>query len=360
MTEAPSRRVGVLGAGWGTRVSVHAFRAAGWEVAGLWSRRPERAAAEAERLEIPFHTHDAQALFERPEIDAVAIHTPPHIHLDLCRAAFTAGKHVLCDKPFTTNIGDARALLAAAEASDRTAMINFEFRFAPLRLQVARLVSEGAIGDVRHVSVDIQSTNPLLQLERPWRLDPALGGGLLNELGSHAIDQLRQWFGELASVSAHLGSYPPAELEPGLSSEDHISASFTLVSGGIVTLAMSWVSDPPLGLRIVITGSEGVIRATSPGGMLTEGEVALGRAGGDGFTTVEPPAEQAAITGGAVGMSALLINTFAEGIEAGHSPSPNFEDGLHSQIALDAVRESAASGRTVQLSPRSAGGDVTE
>ena len=350
MTAAQPRRVGVLGTGWGTRVSVHAFREAGWEVAGLWSRRPERAAAEATRLEIPFHTHDAQALFDRPDIDAVAIHTPPHLHLEHCRAAFAAGKHVLCDKPFTTNLADARALLEAAEASDRTAMINFEFRFAPLRLQVASLLADGTIGDLRHVSVDIQSTNPLLQLERPWRLDPALGGGLLNELGSHAIDQLRQWFGELASVSAQLGSYPPPELDPGLSSEDHISASFTLVNGGIVTLAMSWVSDPPSGLRIVITGSKGVIQATSPGGMLTDGEVALGRAGEDTFTTLDAPAEQAAIAGGAVGMSALLINAFAEGIDAGHSPSPNFKDGLQSQIALDAVRESAATQRTIQLS----------
>lgn len=350
MTTTPPRRVGILGTGWGTRVSVHAFRAAGWEVAGLWSRRPERAEAEAARLEIPFHTHETQALFDRPEIDAVAIHTPPHLHLEHCRAAFAAGKHVLCDKPFTTNLADARALLEAAEASDRTAMINFEFRFAPLRLQVANLLAEGNIGDVRHVSVDIQSTNPLLQLERPWRLDPALGGGLLNELGSHAIDQLRQWFGELASVSAQLGSYPPPELDPDLTSEDHISASFTLDNGGIVTLAMSWVSDPPLGLRIVITGAKGVIQATSPGGMLTEGEVTLGHAGEDTFTTLNPPTDHEAATGGAVGMSARLIDAFAKGIDTGHSPSPNFTDGWHSQIALEAVRQSAATGRTFELS----------
>ena len=113
---------------------------------------------------------------------------------------------------------------------------------------------------------------------------------------------------------------------------------------------MSWVSDPPLGLRIVITGSEGVIRATSSGGMLTEGEVALGRAGQDGFTPAETPADQAAAAaGGAVGASARLIQAFEQGIDAGLSASPNFADGLHSQIALDALRESAATGRTVEL-----------
>ena len=343
------RRVGVLGTGWGARVSVPAFRAVGWEVAGLWSRRPERATAEASRLEIPFATDDWQALIQRPDIDAVAIHTPPHMHLELCRAAFAAGKHVLCDKPFATNTADARELLAAAGASECTAMVNYEFRFALLRLLIASLLSEGAIGAVRHVSMDLHTTNPLLQMDRAWRLDPSHGGGLLNELGSHAIDRLRQWVGELETVSAQLGSYPPPDLDPAFTSEDQVSATFTFAGGGIATLSLSWVSDPPAGLRIVITGSEGVIVATSPGSMLTEGEVLLGRAGENGFSRVDVASEDAA-GGGAVEASARLIRAFEQGIEEGRTPSPNFEDGWWSQIALDGVRESAATGRVVELS----------
>ena len=343
------RRVGVIGTGWGARVSVPAFRAAGWEVAGLWSRRPERATAEASRLEIPFATDDWQALIQRPEIEAVAIHTPPHMHLELCRAAFTAGKQVLCDKPFATTVADARELLVAAEASHCTAMINYEFRFAPLRLQIASLLSEGAIGAVRHVNMDLHTTNPLLQMDRAWRLDPSHGGGLLNELGSHAIDRLRQWFGELETVSARLGSFPPPGLDPAFTSEDQISATFTFAGGGVATLSLSWVSDPPVGLRVVFTGSEGVIVATSPGSMLTEGEVLLGRAGEDGFSKVDVPSEDFAGSG-AVDASARLIRAFAQGIDEGRSPSPNFVDGLQSQIAIEGVRESAATGRVVELS----------
>ena len=340
----------MFGTGWGTRVSVPAFQEAGWEVAGLWSRRPERAAHFAERLGIPYSTGDAQALIERPEIDAVAIHTPPHMHLDLCRAAFDAGKHVLCDKPFATNIADAEAMLEAAEASGLTAMVNYEFRFAPLRQQIQRLVADGAIGDMRHVSVDLQTTNPMLEFERPWRLDPAHGGGLLNELGSHAIDRLRQWFGDLTAVSAQMESSPPEGLEPQFTSEDHISATFEFVNGGIAVLSMSWVTEPPLGMRIVIGGSEGTILATSPGAMLSEGEVSLGRAGEDGLTMVEPPADQAAVAaGGAITASARLIEAFAAGIDNGESPSPNFEDGLQSQIVIEAMRESNATGRVVRL-----------
>ncbi len=340
----------MFGTGWGIRVSVPAFREAGWEVAGLWSRRPERAAHFAERLQIPYSTGDAQALIARPEIDAVAIHTPPHMHLDLCRAAFDAGKHVLCDKPFATNIPDAEPMLQAAEASGLTAMVNYEFRFAPLRQQIQRLIADGAVGDVRHVSLDLHTTNPMLEFDRPWRLDPAHGGGLLNELGSHAIDRLRQWFGELAAVSAQMESSPPQGLDPQFTSEDHISATFELASGGIATLSMSWVTNPPLGMRIIIAGSEATIMATSPGMMLSEGEVLLGRAGDDGLTRVEPPADQPAFAaGGAITTSARLIEAFAEGIDKGTSPSPNFEDGLQSQIAIEAMRKSNATGQVVRL-----------
>lgn len=350
MTGSKPKRVGVFGTGWGTRVSVPAFRAAGWEVAGLWSRKPERAATTAQRLEIPFATHEAAALLDRPEIDAVAIHTPPHMHLDLCRAAFAAGKHVLVDKPFATNVEDARKLAAAAEDSSLTAMVNYEFRYAPLRAQVEQLLKRGAIGEVRHASIDVQTTNPLLQMDRPWRLDPAHGGGLLNELGSHGIDRFRQWFGDIASVSSQFASFPPEGLDPSFTSEDQISASFTFESGATATLSMCWVSDPPLGLRIVITGSDGVILATSPGSMLSEGEVAIGRSGDDHFNAVPVPDDDSdELPKDAVGVSARLIQAFAAGIEAGHSPPPDFTDGLQSQIAIDAMRESAATDRVVAI-----------
>ena len=352
MATGDLKRVGVFGTGWGTRVSVPAFRAAGWEVAGLWSRKPERAAMMAERLDIPFATHEAAALLDRDEIDAVAIHTPPHMHLDLCRDAFAAGKHVLVDKPFATNVEDARALAAAAEASHRTAMINYEFRYAPLRRQVELLLHDGAIGEVRHASISLHTTNPLLQMDRPWRLDPAHGGGLLNELGSHAIDRFRQWFGNIAAISAQLSSIPPDGLPEGLTSEDQISAGFSFESGATATLSMSWVSDPPLGLYVVITGSDGVIQATSPGSMLSEGEVKLGRIGDAELSSVDPMDDGANdLPADAVGISARLIRAFATGIDEGYSPMPDFNDGLHSQIAIEAMRESSAAGRVVRLTP---------
>ena len=99
MTEQHGLRIGVLGTGWGTRISVPALRAEGWHVAALWSRNAERAEKQAAELEIPFATNDASALINRPDIDAVTIVTPTPTHRDLCLAALAAGKHVLAEKP---------------------------------------------------------------------------------------------------------------------------------------------------------------------------------------------------------------------------------------------------------------------
>lgn len=344
-------RVGVAGAGWGTRVSVPAFRAAGWEVAGLWSRRPERAREEADRLGIDWCTDDADALLTRAGIDAVAIHTPPHTHLDLCLRAFAAGKHVLLDKPFTMNAAEAAQLREAAQASGLTAMVNFEFRFAPLRRQILDLLATGTIGVLRHALITTHVSNPLVALERPWRLEPEAGGGVLNELGTHAIDQVRQWFGEIVAVSADLGSFPPAGLDAASPSEDWFSAIFTLEGGARVGQTISWVTQPEQGTRITIVGSEGVIAVQSAGSVLFDGVVTLGRAGEAEFVVVPPPPDQAefASGNGAVEASRRLIAALQRGIAEGRSPTPDFEDGWRSQRVVDAVRASAGEGRVVQL-----------
>ena len=347
---AAAMRAAVLGAGWGARVSVPAFRAAGWDVAGFWSRTPERAKEHAERLKIPFATTEAAELFAAPGIDAVAIHTPPALHLPLCRAALDAGKHVLCDKPFAMSVAEAEEIAALAEASGPIAMINYEFRFAPLPLQIKDLLDQGAIGRFHHAAVETHVTNPLIGLGIAWRLDPRQGGGILNELGSHYVDRLRQWFGDISSLSARLASFPPPDA-PALATEDWLGATCSFRNGGHATLNLSWVAELPLGSSVSIAGSEGVLTARCADSMLCSGEITLGRRGEPEVEVVPPPPGQLEFQpeNAPIAASSRLIAAFADGIETGVSPHPNFSDGLQSQIAIDAMRESAATGRVVQL-----------
>ena len=351
-------RIGVLGTGWGTRISVPALRAEGWHVAALWSRNAERAAAQAAELGIPFATHDASALIHRPDIDAVTIVTPTPTHRDLCLEALAAGKHVLAEKPMAMNAGEAEEMAAAAESAGVTAMINFEFRFTPQRLHVQRLVADGYLGSLRHGMVELYWAPPLAERELNWRSQAAMGGGVLNEHGSHYIDALHQWLGDVRSVSARVETFVPQRRGSGsgppasrADADDFFTATFGMANGGVVVLTQSWAAAFGLGMRATLAGSGGMLVTTCRETMMFDGEVCGAPAGSDALQPLSLPADIAPFDepDWRVGSSRRLLREFLRGIRDGCSPAPNFADGLRCQRVLDAIRESAGSGGTVVL-----------
>src|ERR1700716_1979053 len=94
-----TRKIGVIGVGFGAQVHVPGFRSEGWEIAAICSRNREKALEAAKTAGIADVHTDAMELIARDDIAAVAITTPPRFHHDLVIAALNAGKHVLCEKP---------------------------------------------------------------------------------------------------------------------------------------------------------------------------------------------------------------------------------------------------------------------
>src|SRR4051794_41106175 len=123
--------VAVVGTGFGCLTHARALRAAGFEVEALVGRDPAKTAERAARFEIPHASVSLADVLERDGIDAVTIATPPHSHGPIAHAAIAAGKHVLCEKPFTRDTAEARALLAAAERAGVVHLLGAEMRFTP-------------------------------------------------------------------------------------------------------------------------------------------------------------------------------------------------------------------------------------
>ena len=353
MTEQHGLRIGVLGTGWGTRISVPALRAEGWHVAALWSRNAERAEQQAADLEIPFATNDASALINRPDVDAVTIVTPTPTHRDLCLEALAAGKHVLAEKPMAMNAGEAEDMAAAAESAGVTAMINFEFRFTPQRLHVQRLLAEGYLGRLRHGMVELYWAPPLAERDLNWRSQAVMGGGVLNEHGSHYIDALHQWVGDIRSVSARVETFVPQRRGAGgeADAEDFFTATFGMAQGGVVVLTQSWAAAFGQGMRATLAGSEGMLVTACRETMMFDGEVCGAPAGGEDLQVLPLPPDIVPFDEAdwRVASSRRLLREFLRGIREGCSPVPNFADGLRCQRVIDAIRESARSGRTVML-----------
>ncbi|MCB1037363.1 MAG: Gfo/Idh/MocA family oxidoreductase, partial [Acidobacteria bacterium] len=89
--------VAILGTGWGSRVQLPCFRAAGLEITAVWARSSEAAREATLRHGVPYTSTDWRQLLEEARVDLVAVVSPPHLHREMTLAALEAGKHVLCE-----------------------------------------------------------------------------------------------------------------------------------------------------------------------------------------------------------------------------------------------------------------------
>src|SRR5215475_3015053 len=121
------------------------------QVRAIAARDPVRAAAFSGKWGIPVIHSGYSELIADPELDAVYVPLPNGLHAQWTLAALAAGKHVLCEKPFTSNADEARRVAAAAAGTDLVVMEAFHYRYHPLMIRAVDLVGSGAIGEVRHV-----------------------------------------------------------------------------------------------------------------------------------------------------------------------------------------------------------------
>src|ERR1700704_3735508 len=139
--------IAVVGRRFGTRVQVPALRAAGFDVLALVGR--DRAAYKAGSLQIPNACGSLAEALALPGVDAVAIATPPDTHFALALEAVESGRHVLCEKPFTTNAEQASQLVTAIARVGVVGALGHEFRWNPARAAVGTAIASGAIGSLR-------------------------------------------------------------------------------------------------------------------------------------------------------------------------------------------------------------------
>ncbi len=359
------KRVAILGAGFGTRVTVPALRAEGWDVRALFSRRPERAEAIATKLEIPHYSADAHAILARDDVDMVVVSTPTSTHHDMLLAALAAGKHVLCEKPLASNQDEGRAMVEAAEASGLTVMCNFEFRFSEHRLHITQLLEAGQIGRPQSAIATLHFARPMSTGPLDWRSRLDMGGGALNEHCSHYFDALRGWMGDVTTVSAHVTAHEMRRIDPEsravltADADDFVSATLTFESGAVAIVGMVWSERVPASGMLHLTGTEGTISHTSPTGLFAQGSVSFtarlrdGRiAPEDAEVRPQPKNIESLPEPEIVAASRRLLREFELGVAEGCSREPNLNDGLYAQAMLDAARESSRASRVVEVVPR--------
>ncbi|MBN1797906.1 MAG: Gfo/Idh/MocA family oxidoreductase [Spirochaetales bacterium] len=170
------------------RVSSALTRSSAVETHGLASRRSEQAKTWAKKLGIPRWYGSYQELLEDPEIDAVYIPLPNHLHEEWIKKAADAGKHVLCEKPLTLTAAQAQAAVDYCKKAKVKIMEAFMYKCHPQWRRARELAAVGEIGKLRfvHTFFCYSNTNP-----RDIRNNPEMGGGALYDIGCYAVSAAR-------------------------------------------------------------------------------------------------------------------------------------------------------------------------
>jgi scyllo-inositol 2-dehydrogenase (NADP+) len=290
-----------------------------------------------------------EVIARRAEIDVVVVATSNAAHVPLARAAIDAGVAVVVDKPLASDLDDARALVEHAARRGVMLTVFHNRRWDGDFLTVRRLMGEGALGHVHRFESRFERWRPEVGPGWRERSDPAEGGGLLLDLGSHLVDQALVLFGPVVSVYAECDVR-----RAGAEVDDDTFVALTHASG---VRSHLWVSATAarLGPRLRVLGDRAAY--VKYGLDVQEAALQNGRVvGGEGWG--EEPAEDWGILG--AGPDAAPLRTepgayqrFYEGVvravRDGEPPPVAPSDAVAGMEILNAARRSHDERRVVHL-----------
>lgn len=372
-------RVGMLGFGFIGKVHAYGyaniplffdqteFRA---RITHVCTAKAESASRAAALIGAETATTDYRAITENPETDIVDICTPNNLHKDAILSAMANGKHIYCEKPLVVNMAEAREIQAAMNTYRATAQMTLQNRFFPATIRAKELIDEGRLGKIlefRAAYLHSGSADPQAPLK--WKLSGASGGGVIADLASHVLDLTHHLIGDYSALTAQTRiAYPdrPSAADPTkrvtVDAEDSVMILARMKSGAQGQISASKIATGAEDeLRIEIHGSQGALRynGMDPHHVEFYDATAAGSPFGGvrGWTSIDTgqryekpagfPGPKFAI--GWMRAHMQCIYSFLEHVHAGRPGDPGLDQGIYIQSLIERVRESAASGRWVEI-----------
>lgn len=212
----------------------------------------------------PIVLEDWQELLRRDDVDAVAICTPNGMHREMILAALDAGKHIYCDKPLTATAAEADDVAKALAGSTLVHQTVYNYRFFASALRAKELMDEGRIGDITAFRASYLHSGSIYA-DKPMGWKQQEGGGVLLDLGSHALDLLMWLAGGVDSVwGTYRVLFPTRPLPDGnrvaVTAEDHCLLTVRMKCGAVGTMEASKIATGVDDLlKIEIHGTKGAL-----------------------------------------------------------------------------------------------------
>ncbi len=224
-------------------------------VAAVAARDVSRAQAFAAKHDIA-RVHDSyDALLADPNLDAIYNPLPNGLHGKWTRAALAAGKHVLCEKPFTANAAEAREIAELAAQSDRVVMEAFHYRYHPMALRIEEIIASGELGKLKRVEAALCFPLPKFS---DIRYNFSLAGGATMDAGCYAVHMVRTFGGSTPEVVSAQAKLRDPQVDRAMTAEVRFAEGHT----GRIRCSM-W-SSHLLEFSAHVVGDQGELRALNP------------------------------------------------------------------------------------------------
>ena len=304
-------------------------------VIALASLNPGRSRELVSQWNIPRLYDRYETVLDDPEIQAVYIPLPNHLHHPWTLRALEAGKHVLCEKPLACNAREAREMAGAASRSGCLLMEAFMYRFHPRTRHIKQMVREGAIGKpcLVHSSFCFPMEAGILAGGEDARLQKGRGGGALLDVGCYSVN-LARWLFDAEPVRAQ----GQAVYHPN-GADVHFVGSLSFPGNGLATLEASFISA--LQQTFTVAGLEGAIELPHDAFIPWEKEALF---------TFRRQDQEKGETRRFPGIDEyrLMVEHFADAVAGQCRLEVPPEDSVQNMLVLDALAEAARTGLTRQ------------
>ncbi|MFZ6010425.1 MAG: Gfo/Idh/MocA family oxidoreductase [Bacteroidota bacterium] len=218
----------------------------GFVMTKVWQRNSQDARSRYPDVTVVSSLHD---ILEDNSIELVIVNTPNHTHFDFAAKALEAGKHVVLEKPFTTDVKEGEKLITLAQQKRKILTVFQNRRWDGDFMAVKKIIKKKSLGHLVEFEAHYDRYRNYVEANT-WKEEPGKGVGILYNLGSHMIDQVLSLFGKPAAVDARLGIQ-----RPGGKVDDYYDIRMEY-PGLLVILKSSYLVREP-GPRYILHGVDG-------------------------------------------------------------------------------------------------------
>ncbi len=217
----------------------------------------KKALQQAQELGVKNTYTDYNEMLKDPQLDAVVIALPTHLHLKCTRDVAEAKKAVFLEKPIALNVEEARQVISATERNGVKLMLGYPMRFNRHFIQLKQDMMDGKIGDVENVHATYVSAGPFVAradghspapIPEWWFNTQLTGGGVMVDLGCHLLNLMRFLFGEVVDIKGQFG------YRYSMDFEDSAMCLARFSNGALAAVNVGWYSQEYL-LRLDVLGS---------------------------------------------------------------------------------------------------------